>query len=44
MVLPTPKRMALINKRKFKTTALDKNTKTFVIYLAILSASPTLAL
>ncbi len=36
--------MALINKRKFETTVLDENTKTFVIYVTILFATPTLAI
>ena len=36
--LPITKRVELIDKQKFATTALDKNTKTFVIHVIILSA------
>ena len=42
----TIKKMELINKKKFAVAALDKNTKTFVIYIATLlaayNASPSL--
>ena len=40
--LPTTKKVELINKRKFAAIALDKNAKTFVVYVATLSAPTSL--
>lgn len=36
--LPITCKVALINKRKFVKVTLDKNYKTFVIYVAVLEA------
>ena len=33
--LPTIKRIELINKKEFTKMALDENSKTFVIYMAL---------
>ena len=41
-VLPTTKRIKLINKRKFAAAALDENVKTFVVHIVTLSATPTM--
>lgn len=38
-VLPITSRVELINKKKFAKVALDENSKTFVIYVAILEVS-----
>lgn len=38
-VLPTTKKMELINKHEFAKAALDKISKTFVVYIATLEAS-----
>lgn len=38
-VLPTTKRVELVDKQEFVTVALNKNAKTFVIYVATLSAT-----
>ena len=40
--LPTIKKVELIDKREFLFVALDENTKRFVIYIANLSAAPTM--
>lgn len=37
-VSPTTNRVKYIDRRKFAKTALDKNSWTFVIYVAILAA------
>lgn len=37
-ILSTTKKIELINKRKFAITALDKNAKTFMVYVTILLA------
>lgn len=36
MVLRTIKRVELLNKKKFVTAALDKKTRTFVVYMTVL--------
>ena len=36
--LPTTRRVELINKHEFAKPALDKNSETFVIYVAALEA------
>lgn len=38
-VLFITKKIKLINKYEFTKIALDKNSKTFVVYIAILEAS-----
>lgn len=43
-VPPTIKRVELINKKEFVAATLDDNVKTFVVYVAILLAAPTLAM
>ena len=37
-VLPTTKRVKLIDKKKFVKAALDENSETFVVYVAALKA------
>lgn len=41
-VLPTTKRVELINTREFAAIGLDDNAKTFVIYVATLSTTPVM--
>ena len=41
-VLPTTKRVELINKREFVAATLDKNAETYVIHVVILSMAPTM--
>lgn len=43
-ILPITKRVELIDKKGFAATALDENAKIFVIYVAILSMTLTLAM
>ena len=38
--LPTTKRVELINKKEFAKVALDKNSKSFVVYVASLNLAP----
>lgn len=38
--LPTTSRVKLTNKRDFAKAALDKNSKTFIIYIVTLDAMP----
>ena len=42
--MPITKKMELINKREFIALALNKNTETFVIYVATLLAALTPAM
>lgn len=41
-VLPTIKKIELINKREFATVTLNKNAKTFVVHIVILSVAFTM--
>lgn len=40
-VLPTTQRVKLIDKKEFVVVALDNNTKTFIVYIIVLS-TPTI--
>lgn len=40
--LPTTKQIELIDKKEFAKAVLDENSETFVIYVIILSLTPTL--
>lgn len=38
-ILPTTKRVELINMREFAAPAIDENTKRFMVYVATLSTT-----